>query len=130
MHFKREKWREAAVKGLGETLRDCEELLREQVENNIAELWCIDGHSWMITRTEYFPNRQPELVVCCYKGEQVKAVTKVIYETAIKQGFGSIRYHTQRPGLNRLVSDLGFEFMESIYHKQIVHKKINTLSEA
>ena len=73
-----------------------------------------------VTRTECFPNRKPELVVCCYKGEQLNAVTKVIMETAIKNGFGSIRYHTQRKGLNRLVQDLGFEFMESIYHKPLV----------
>ena len=120
MNIVRKQWSQEAVIGLGETLRDCEDLLRDQVNRGIAELWQVDDHSWMITRTEYFPNRKPELVVCCYKGEQLNAVTQLIMATAIKNGFGSIRYHTQRKGLNRLVQDLGFEFMESIYHKQLV----------
>ena len=117
--FERQQWSQEAAEGLGETLRDCEDLLREQVESGAAELWRVEDHSWMITRTEYFPNRRPELVVCCYKGEDLNRVTQAILENALKQGFGSIRYHTRRKGLNRLVQDLGFEFMESIYHKQI-----------
>jgi len=119
MNIVRKPWSEEAAQGLGETLRDCGDLLREQVENGIAELWLIEDHSWMITRTEYFPSRKPELVVCCYKGQDLNTVTKVILDTAIKNGFGSIRYHTRHKGLNRLVQDLGFEFMETIYHKQI-----------
>jgi len=119
MKFIRQTWSQEAVEGLGETLRDCEDLLRDQVNRGIAELWQIEDRSWMITRTEVFLNRKPELVVCCYKGEQLNAVTQEIMVTAIKNGFGSIRYHTQRKGLNRLVQDLGFEFMESIYHKQL-----------
>jgi len=119
MKIVREQWSTEAVHGLGETLRDCEDLLREQVESGAAELWRIEDHSWMITRTEYFTKRKPELVVCCYKGCDLNAVTQVILDTAIQQDFGSIRYHTRRKGLNRLVENLGFEFMETIYHKQI-----------
>jgi len=117
--FSREDWSQEAAQGLGETLRDCEDLLREQVEQGITQLWRIENHSWMITRTEHFPNRKPELVVCCYKGQDLNNVTQEIMKSAINNGFGSIRYHTKRKGLNRLVQDLGFEFMECIYHKQL-----------
>ena len=119
INIERQAWSNEAAQGLGETLSDCEDLLREQVERGIAELWRVDDHSWMITRTEHLPNRKPELVVCCYKGREINAVTQVIMEAAKQQGFGSIRYHTNRKGLNRLVQDLGFEYMETIYLKQL-----------
>ncbi len=119
MKIERKAWSEEAAQGLGETLRDCEDLLREQVEQGIAELWHVGGHSWMITRTEHLPGRKPELVVCCYKGQDLNTVTQLIMDAATKQGFGSIRYHTRRKGLNRLVADLGFEYMETIYHKNL-----------
>ncbi len=117
MKIERKPWSEDAVRGLGETLNDCEDLLAEQVKRGVAELWLIDGDSWMITRVEHFPGRKPELVVCCYKGRNVKEVSRLILKSAIKQGMGSVRYHTKRKGLNRLVQELGFEYMETIYHK-------------
>ena len=117
--FTKQTWSKEAEEGLAETLSDCTDLLREQVEQGIAELWRVENHSWMITRVENFPGRKPELVVCCYKGEDLKNVTQAIMQAAIKNGIGSIRYHTRRKGLNRLVKDLGFEFMETIYQKQL-----------
>jgi len=117
--FERKPWSDDAEQGLGETLRDDVELLRDQVAQGVAELWRVDGHSWMITRVEPIPNRRPELVVCCYKGRDLNRVTQYLMKAAIKQGFGSIRYHTRRKGLNRLVADLGFEFMETIYQKTL-----------
>ena len=116
----RRAWCEEAEQGLGETLKDCGDLLREQVEQGVAELWQVEDHSWMITRTEKLLGRKPELVLCCYKGRDVKNVTRVIFQAAKEQGFGSIRYHTSRKGLNRLVKDLGFEYLETIYYKDLM----------
>lgn len=117
MQIEQKAWSEKAKQGLDETLHDCTDLLREQVDTGVAQLWHIGDHSWMITRVERFPDRKPELVVCCYKGRDLNTVTQIIMASAINQGFGSIRYHTRRKGLNRLVSNLGFEYMETIYHK-------------
>ncbi len=117
--FERKAWSDEAEQGLGETLRDDMELLRDQVEQGTAELWRVDNHSWMITRIEPIPGRKPEMVVCCYKGRDLNKVTQHLMQAALRQGFGSIRYHTRRKGLNRLVSDLGFEFMETIYQKNL-----------
>ncbi len=119
MNFERVRWSWEAVAGLGETMRDCEDLLRAQVERGIAELWRVGGHSWMITRTEYFPTRKPELVVCCYKGRGLKAATQIILDTAKKQGFSSVRFHTQRKGLNRLIQEADFQLMETVYYKNL-----------
>jgi len=46
-------------------------------------------------------------------------VTPIIYKSAECQGFGSIRFHTQRKGLNRLVVDLGFTPYETVYKKEL-----------
>ena len=75
MNIKRVKnWTEEAEQCLGETLRDDADLLKQQVNSGIAELWNIDNESWMITRVEDLPGRKPELVVCCYKGKNLNQV--------------------------------------------------------
>ena len=117
------KWSDQATEGLGETVRDDLKPLQQQVNQGIAQLWQVDtekGQSWLITRVEQI-NDQKELVVCCYKGCDVKTVTDVIYQCAVAQGFDSIRYHTQRQGLNRLVVHLGFTPYETIYRKVITN---------
>ena len=109
------RWTKQAEQSLGETLRDDADLLKHQVNNSIAELWCINGESWMITRVEHLPGRKPELVVCCYKGKDLNTVGDLILAQAQIQRFGSIRFHTQRKGLNRLLSKFDFQFLESVY---------------
>jgi len=116
------QWLDNATAGLTKSLRDALPILKKQVNAGIAQLWEVDtdnGKSWMITRAEYPTGEAPELVLCCYEGRDVKLVTKHILDAAIKQGFGSIRYHTHRKGLNRLVIDLGFMPYETVYHKKL-----------
>ena len=115
--IKHRHWSHAADKGLSETLRDGGELLRQQVESGVAELWEIDSHSWMITRAEAWPDHKPELVICCYQGRDLTTIGKAIVASAKTQGFGSIRYHTRHKGLNRLLKPFEFEFLETIYQR-------------
>lgn len=115
------QWVAEATTGLVQALRDDLPILREQVNSGMAQLWQIitaKGESWLITRVEVIED-QKELVVCCYQGCDVNTVTPVIYQCAEEQGFDSIRYHTQRKGLNRLVKTLGFSEHEVIYRKQL-----------
>lgn len=117
--FLHNTWSDQAAEGLSKTLRDDEDFLADQINTGIAQLWEIDtdrGKSWMITRVEQ-DSTQTELVICCFQGCDLKHVTKHIYQCAEKQGFDSIRYHTQRAGLNRLVIDLGFAPYETVYRK-------------
>ncbi|MBX2809957.1 MAG: hypothetical protein KTR20_15155 [Cellvibrionaceae bacterium] len=114
-------WNESATTGLGETLRDDITVLQDQVNSKVAQLWEMGsphGTSWMITRTEQLADKK-ELVICCYKGCDVNTVMQVVIDSAIEQGFDSIRYHTQRKGLNRLVSELNFKHLETVYQKQL-----------
>lgn len=117
------QWLDNATAGMKLSLRDALPILKEQVNKGVAQLWEVHtekGKSWMITRVETpIGCDKPELVLCCYEGCDVKVVTKHILDAAIKQDFGSIRYHTHRKGLNRLVIDLGFMPYETVYHKKL-----------
>lgn len=121
------QWLDNATAGLTRSLRDALPILKRQVNQGIAQLWEVEtdkGKSWMITRVEHpIGGDGPELVLCCYEGCDVKHVTQHILDAAIKQGFGSIRYHTHRKGLNRLVIDLGFMPYETVYHKKLTQRK-------
>ena len=119
LQIKKQVWSEAAIQGLGETLGNDGDILENQVRTGIAELWCINGTSWMITRVETLPKRKPELVVCCFKGRDLKPISDAIVQAAKTQGLGSIRFHTQRKGLHRLLRHLNFEFVETVYSKTL-----------
>lgn len=81
-----------------------------EVNDGISELYCIDGNSWLITRID-----GDELVVCCYIGENVKEVAAKLWDAANAAGCKYIRFHTQRPGLNRMMREYNFECMGLFY---------------
>ncbi|MBX2809390.1 MAG: hypothetical protein KTR20_12245 [Cellvibrionaceae bacterium] len=115
------QWLHNATAGLSHALRDDLPALKQQVNSRVAQLWEITsdhGRSWMISRVEVH-NDQQELVICCYQGCDLKHIAPIIYSSAEQQGFASIRFHTQRKGLNRLIVDLGFTPYETVYRKQL-----------
>ncbi len=115
-------WLDDATEGLGDTVGDALGLFQQHVNKGIAQLWEVNtnkGKSWMISRAEHPEGQAPELVICCFKGCDLKTISPLIVETATRQGFGFIRYHTQRKGLNRLIVDLGFIPYETVYRKAL-----------
>ncbi len=75
-----------------------------EIQQGIAELWRINGGAaWMITRVE-----GSELVVCCLAGRDLLPVCAVLYRAASLRGLSSIRFHTGRRGLARLVNRGGY----------------------
>ena len=114
-------WLDNATAGLTFCLRDALPILKQQVNAGVAQLWEIHttkGKSWMVSRVEQINNTR-ELVICCYQGCDLETVTPIIYHCAAQQGIDSIRYHTHRKGLNRLVIDLGFTPYETVYRKTL-----------
>lgn len=115
------QWLDNATVGLSHALRGDLPELKAQVTSGMAQLWEINsdqGKSWMISRVE-INNGLQELVICCYQGCDLKRVAPIIYESAERQGFASIRFHTQRKGLNRLIVDLGFTPYETVYKRKL-----------
>jgi len=90
------------VQGLGETLDGYNEYFRQAIDDKECELWDINnGESFCITRLEYDSDKQyTVLVVCCYKGKNLKPFVDHITAIADKKNW-YIRYHTKRASLVR-----------------------------
>ena len=56
-----------------------------------------------------------ELVVCCVIGEDLEPALMAMRPAVIKHGFKSVRFHTQRKGLSRLLKNWGPVFVEHVY---------------
>lgn len=103
MKFKRVGWSEQLKSGLGETLRDDEQIIKQQIDSGEALAYCINsGQAWIVLRPE-----DTELVIMCLKGAGARQIVANVAETAKKQGFKTMRAHTQRRGLVRMFSNMG-----------------------
>jgi len=60
-----------------------------------------------------------EVVVCCAIGSDLKPALDAMLPKAQAAGFKSVRFHTQRKGLARLLSDYGPTFVEYVYKVEI-----------
>lgn len=113
------QWNEEAERGLRDTLRDDGPELARQVNEGIAELYLIDGETYMLTRVDAVEGGPRELVVCCMQGRNVRQITPWIIDLAAANGIDSIRYHTQRPALQRMVAKFGFRELERVYRLEL-----------
>lgn len=93
---------QVVVKGLGKTLGSAAdvELLRQQFLSETALCLVFDSKTFVLVR--YEPEFE-ELVIIAMKGSNLAGVLPKIAEMAKARGFKSLRAHTQRPGLLRLV---------------------------
>lgn len=102
MKIKKINWNDRAAAALFPVMGIDAAILQGEVERGISALHCIDGRSYVITRRE-----GDRLIVACFVGENLKAVARCIYKAAKKVGCKSIQVHTDRPGLQRLLSEFG-----------------------
>jgi hypothetical protein len=93
--------------------------IRADVQAGAAAAWRInEGDAWMICRPEVFEDRQ-ELVVMVFQGRNLRAVAPDIIALAKGAGYGSIRFHTRRPGMIRMLSAFGFTEAERVYKAEL-----------
>lgn len=85
------------------------------VERGLAHCWEI-GHAAMITRRE-----GDELVVVALAGKGLSDIAPDICEAARRAGCKTIRFHTRRPGLYRLLQHVGAELREYVFEIQVGH---------
>ena len=87
--------------------------LADDIREGYAELFEIDGgDSVAVTRFEVDID---ELVVCAYVGREVMEFAEMICKIARKNGAKTLRYHTRRKGMARLLSELGAIETETVY---------------
>jgi len=87
--------------------------LADDIREGYAELFEIDGgDSVAVTR---FETDIAELVVCAYVGREALEFAQMMCRIAKKNGAETLRYHTRRKGMGRLLADLGAIETETIY---------------
>ncbi|WP_159287762.1 hypothetical protein [Zhongshania aliphaticivorans] len=89
------------------------DIIREEVEKGFAQCWEI-GQAAVITRRE-----DSELVVVCMAGKGAVRAGEVIVQAAKKSGCKTIRFHTERPALGRLLAPLGAELREYVFQIRV-----------
>ena len=98
---------------LRSTFGNDEAPIAADVKAGAAHCWEI-GQAAMITRRE-----GSELVVVCLAGRGLKGIAPAICEAAKRAGCESIRFHTQRPGLYRLLQHVGAELREYVFEIKV-----------
>lgn len=89
--------------------------LAQEVEAGVVGLYEVNqGRAYAVLR-----NESPELVVCVYQGEGLKQFADYMYENAGKNGFKSVRFHTRRPGIARMIKHLNPEPVEHVLRVKI-----------
>lgn len=92
--------------------------ITRQILSGKAQAFDIDG-CYLVTRIDG-KRWGDELVVMVAAGENVLTALKVLVEQCRKQGIKSIRFHTERPALQRLLKKvLNFEEVERIYRAEV-----------
>ena len=95
-----------------QSLQGEEEFFSKEIETGKSQAWKFKNKNlWMITRSEGV-----ELVICCIEGQGLKDVASGIIEAAKSSGFESIRFHTKRPALGRMLESYGFKEQERIFN--------------
>lgn len=90
-----------------------ESLIEADVESGAAHCWQI-GQAAMITRRE-----GRELVVVCLAGKELRQIAPAICEAARRAGCETIRFHTKRPGMWRLLRHVGAELREYVFEIKV-----------
>lgn len=97
---------------LNKSLNGDDEVLKQQCESGIAQCWRLQhGRAYMLSRAE-----NSELVVCCFEGENLKNITDHIIKNAKASGFKSIRFHTKRPAIAKLINNK-FKHVEHVFKR-------------
>ena len=87
--------------------------MAEDIKRGIAELFSINaGESVAVTR---FDTDICELVVLAYEGRNVMDFARVMVAAGKNNGARTIKYHTRRRGMARLLSQLGAVEVETVY---------------
>lgn len=114
MRLERLTWQQVAPyvgKACGNDAAD----IAADVESGNAEAWRIDdGEAYMVNRIERTATGK-ELVVMVLQGRGLRRIAPQIIEAARSVGCVTIRFHTTRPGMARMLKPFGFEEAERVY---------------
>lgn len=103
--------RAALAQAMGDD--DAPDIIR-QVERGEAELWRIDGASYLVTRIEQYTNGA-ELCIVAGAGKGCRSVVRAVVERARTiKNMRRVRFHS-RSAIYRIVRPLGFTELHRVY---------------
>jgi hypothetical protein len=109
-------WNDEAERGLSLTFgRD-----RDQIIEGVNKRWLecyrlFDGAAYMVTRVE-----KGALTCCCYQGARLIDTTRWMRAQCQRYGLREIRFHTQRPALQRLLRrEFPFQLDEYVFRLEV-----------
>jgi hypothetical protein len=117
MRFEKSNWTNEAAEALRNALSCDADIIRQQVERKIAELWRAENGAYFVLRREF-----DTCVVVAYEGSGLLDVAPYIVECARRAGCKEIRFHTTRPALIRLLREYNPEPMEYVCRVNIGSK--------
>jgi hypothetical protein len=87
--------------------------IKNEIQQGVAELFKV-GNAFFVTRIER-SNKNKELVIIALAGSGLVASSVHIFNAAKLAGCKSIRFHTKRRGLAKLLTHLKPEYVETVY---------------
>tara|TARA_Y100001951_G_C11296191_1_gene275793 strand:- start:1643 stop:2020 length:378 start_codon:yes stop_codon:yes gene_type:complete len=114
------EWGRELIDGLGDTLGDDQASIAADVQTGAACGWRVDdGAAYIVTRIDENASRR-ECVVVAVAGRDLRTITPIIYNAAQRAGCSRIRWHTQRPGLARIVArDFDVSHVETVFSVEV-----------
>lgn len=114
MRFQRLTWQQIAPY-VGISCGDAVADIAAEVQAGQAEAWRLNsGMAYMVTRIEE-ASQGRELVVIAFEGRNLRHLVPGIISQARAVGCRSIRYHTTRRGLERMLRAFGFGEAERVH---------------
>lgn len=96
---------------LDEALGADASLVFSEIKTGVCALWELNhGQVYMVTRGE-----DAQCVIVALAGCELHEVAQNIIDAVTASGFESLRFHTKRPGLGRMLERYGFSELERVY---------------
>ncbi len=101
------------AKVLNPAFVDDAELITSQIKSGAVDLLSV-GNAFFVTRLE-----DKELVIVALAGENLAVAASEIFNAAQKVGCQSIRFHTKRKGLARMLKAFQPNYVETVYRIEV-----------
>lgn len=103
-------WNPTAASGLSSALGDDLPMIADEIKAGRAALYEVPGRGWMVFRRE-----GSELVCIAAEGRGLLPVFAAIVEQTNAQ---TVRVHSSRAGMGRMLAPLGFREAERVYRME------------
>lgn len=111
LRLRRRSWSPEVAAGLARALGDDLGAIAEQTRRDLCAVWEAPGRGLVVVRRE-----GPELVIVAAEGRDLVPVVAHIMASTTA---ATVRIHSARPGMNRLIKGLGFRPVETVYRADI-----------